>query len=325
MFQALLAEMTDGTLRVGLQSIAEESLPPGEVLIRVEYSSVNYKDALAVTGKGRVIRSFPMVPGIDLAGTVESSADARWKAGDAVIVTGWGIGETYWGGYAGKARVKADWPVARPAALDAKRSMVLGTAGLTAMMSVMALEEHGVAPGKGDVVVTGAGGGVGTIAVALLARLGYRVFAGTGRPELEPYFMKLGAAGVVSRAELTEAKRPLASERWAGAVDTVGGEILASVLRVVARHGSVTTCGLAQSADLPTTVLPFILRGVNLLGIDSVACPPDRRITAWNRMAELLPYPIFDSISEEIPLTAVPEHCLDLLAGKVRGRLVVKI
>ncbi|WP_027482888.1 acryloyl-CoA reductase [Deinococcus pimensis] len=300
-------------------------LPDGDVLVAVEYSSLNYKDGLAVLGRPGVVRTYPMVPGIDLVGEVVESESARWRRGDRVILTGWGVGERHWGGLATLARVRSDWLVALPDSLTSLRAMTLGTAGLTAMLCVMALEERGLVPGTGEVVVTGAAGGVGSVAVALLAGAGHAVTASTGRPEEEGYLRSLGASNVIHRDELTGLKRPLEKERWAGAVDTVGSTTLAGVLASLKRWGSVAACGLAGGSDLPATVLPFILRGVNLLGVDSVEVPIERRERAWTRLARDLPHDLLDAMVRVVPLGEVPAEAERILRGEVRGRTVVDV
>jgi acrylyl-CoA reductase (NADPH) len=303
---------------VAIEEVGEEQLPAqGDVDVDVAYSSLNYKDGLAVTGRGKVIRKFPMVPGIDLAGTVRGT-------GEQVIVTGWEIGEKNWGGYAERARVQRVWAVTLPDGLSMRQAMAIGTAGFTAMLSVMALEEHGLSAG-GDVVVTGATGGVGSVAVVLLSGRGYRVSAVTGRPELGDYLRELGAAAILSREEIAATKRPLASERWAGAVDTVGGQMLAGLIAAMRHRTSVAACGLAGGADLPTTVHPFILRGVNLLGIDSNLCPLDLRKRAWARLAKEMPMDRLDRMTTEIGLGEVPEWGGKILDGGIRGRVVVDV
>lgn len=311
---------------VGFQQVERSALPPGEVLVRVAYSTLNYKDGLAVTGRPGVVRKFPMIPGIDYAGTVEESASPEFQPGDRVVVTGCGTGETIWGGYADLARISADYVVPLPPGMTLRQAMGIGTAGFTAMQSVLALERHGLSPGGREVLVTGASGGVGSVAVAVLAKLGYRVIAGTGRPENHQYLTKLGAAGFASREELAApSKRPLESERWAGAVDTVGGDVLASVLRSVETRGSVAVCGLAGGAELHTTVFPFILRGVNLLGIDSPKATRTERREIWSRLRSDLSLELLDSMIEEIRLEEVFEAGERILAGKVRGRTVVAV
>lgn len=326
MFKALLLTEAEGSVTAGVRELAESALPAGDVLISVAYSSLNYKDGLAVTGRGKVVRNFPMVPGIDLAGTVVQSETPAYKPGDPVVLTGWGIGERHWGGYAQRARVRSEWLVPLPAGLTLQQAMGIGTAGLTAMLCVMALEEHGLAPGGREVVVTGAAGGVGSVAVAILARLGYQVAAGTGRAEAHDYLRSLGASRIIDRAALAApSNRPLESEQWAGAVDTVGGDTLAALLRAMGYGGSVAACGLAGGNHLQTTVLPFILRGVNLLGIDSVQCPAARRRAAWERLARDLPPAALERMMQVIPLAEVPAASQQILRGQVRGRVVVDV
>jgi len=308
-------------------TLEDGALPPeGNVTVRVEYSTVNYKDGLCITGGGGLVRSYPHVPGIDFAGTVETSDDARYKPGDKVVLTGWRVGETWWGGYAEKARVKADWLVPLPAGLTTRQAMAVGTAGFTAMLAVMALEAHGLAPAKGEVLVTGAAGGVGSVATAILAKCGYQVAAVTGRPEQEDYLKGLGASRIVPRAELADAPtRPLDKETWAGCVDNVGGTMLARVLSQMKYNGSVAAVGLAGGANLPTTVIPFLLRGVNLLGIDSVMKPYADRIIAWKRIAEELPLDKLEAMIVPAKLHDLPELGKAILAGQTRGRVVVEI
>jgi len=323
-FRALVLHEEGGKVVPRLETLTEDRLPPGEVTVAIERSTLNYKDGLILQGQGRLVRQYPHVPGIDFAGTVEQSQSPEFKPGDPVILTGWRVGEVHWGGYAEKARVKAQWLVQRPAGLSAAHAMAIGTAGFTAMLAVIALERHGVHPAAGDVLVTGAAGGVGSIAVALLAKLGYRVVASTGRPELRDYLSGLGAAELVDRASLAaKPTRPLDSERWAGAVDAVGGPTLATVLTQLKYRGSVAACGLAGGSDLPATVIPFLLRGVNLLGIDSVMCPREERIEAWNRLVPDLPPERLDSMMQSVPLSALPELAPRILKGEVRGRVVV--
>ncbi len=288
--KALVLHEAEGKVAARLEQVDESALPPGEVTVAVEYSGLNYKDGMILNGIGRLVRKYPHVPGIDFAGTVERSDAAEVKPGDKVVLTGWRVGEVQWGGYAEKARVKAGQLVKLPDGLTTKRAMAIGTAGFTSMLAVMALEEHGLTPGAGEVLVTGAAGGVGSVAVAILARLGYRVAASTGRTETHDYLRGLGAAALIDRAELaTPPARPLDSERWAGVVDAVGGTTLAHVLTQVKYGGGVAACGLAGGSDLPTSVIPFLLRGVNLLGIDSVMCPIERRRAAWARLVRDLP------------------------------------
>ncbi|HVO18636.1 MAG TPA: MDR family oxidoreductase [Anaeromyxobacter sp.] len=328
-FPALLVhEPGGGARRAELTSLAEDDLPSGDVTVEVAFSSLNYKDGLAVTGRGKVLRRLPMVPGIDLAGTVVASGSPSVRAGDQVLVTGYGIGEERHGGFARRARVPSEWVVPVPAGLSPRRAMAVGTAGFTSMLCAMALEEAGVRPPQGggglEVLVTGAAGGVGSLAVALLSRMGYRVAASTGRPAERAWLESLGASRIVDRGALAaESGKPLDREAWAGAIDVVGGATLASVLKQVAYGGAVAACGLAGGAELPTTVLPFILRGVSLLGVESVRCPRERRLQAWRRIAGLLPGPALDGLTTEIALSEVPAWSERILAGQVRGRVVV--
>ena len=325
-FRALILHEENGKVVPRLETLDESQLPAGEVTVRVEYSTLNYKDGMILQGQGRLVRTYPHVPGIDFAGTVEHSASPEFKPGDPVLLTGWRVGEMHWGGYAERARVKAEWLVRRPDGLSAKRAMAIGTAGFTAMLAVMGLERHGLAPGDGDVLVTGAAGGVGSVAVAVLATLGHRVVASTGRPELRDYLTDLGAAELIDRAELSaKPSRPLDRERWAGAVDAVGGATLATTLTQLKYRAGVAACGLAGGSDLPATVIPFLLRGVNLLGIDSVMCPRDLRIEAWNRLVRDLPMAKLDRMTETVPLSAVPDLAPRILAGATRGRVVIDI
>ena len=325
-FRALVLHEENGKVVPRLETLDESQLPAGEVTVRVEYSTLNYKDGMILQGQGRLVRTYPHVPGIDFAGTVEHSASPEFKPGDPVLLTGWRVGEMHWGGYAERARVKAEWLVRRPDGLSAKRAMAIGTAGFTAMLAVMGLERHGLAPGDGDVLVTGAAGGVGSVAVAVLATLGHRVVASTGRPELRDYLTDLGAAELIDRAELSaKPSRPLDRERWAGAVDAVGGATLATTLTQLKYRASVAACGLAGGSDLPATVIPFLLRGVNLLGIDSVMCPRDLRIEAWNRLVRDLPMAKLDRMTETVPLSDVPDLAPRILAGATRGRVVIDI
>jgi acrylyl-CoA reductase (NADPH) len=327
-FKALVVNKGgDGTVSAGIEMLEESQLPAeGEVTIRVAYSTVNYKDGLCLTGGGGLVRSYPHIPGIDFAGIVEASSDARYKPGDAVVLTGWRVGEIWWGGYAEKARVKADWLVPLPAALSARQAMAIGTAGLTAMLGVMALEAHGVSPAGGEVLVTGAAGGVGSVAVAILAKRGYQVAAVTGRPDQEGYLKSLGASRIVPRAELAEAPtRPLDKEIWAGAIDNVGGPMLARILSQLRYGGSVAAIGLAGGPAFPGSVIPFLLRAVNLLGIDSVMKPYPDRLAAWNRIATDLPMDKLEAMIEERPLEDLPSLGPAILAGTVRGRVVIKV
>jgi putative YhdH/YhfP family quinone oxidoreductase len=309
-----------------LTELTDADLPEGDVTVDVSHSSLNFKDGLAVTGRGPIIRRFPMVCGIDLAGTVAESQSPEWAPGQEVVVTGFGLSETHPGGYTRRQRVRAEWLVARPAAFSAARAMAVGTAGLTAMLCVLALERAGVGPdSEGEVLVTGAGGGVGSVAVALLARSGYRVAAGTGRPEVHDYLRGLGAARFVDRAELAATGRPLAHEQWAGAVDTVGSTVLATVLSQVRYGGAVAACGLAAGNDLPTTVLPFILRAVSLVGVESVVCPIPQRLEAWERLGRTLPIDLLDAMTTVEPLARVPALAEDIVAGRTRGRVVIDV
>ena len=316
----------EGKTHANVTQITEDQLPAGDVTVAVEYSTVNYKDGLCIGPGGGLVRNYPHVPGIDFAGTVEASDDPRYKPGDKVVLTGWRVGEAHWGGYAQKARVKADWLVPLPEGLDTRQAMAVGTAGFTAMLAVMALEDHGLKPGKGPVLVTGAAGGVGSVAVALLAALGHEVAAVTGRPETEGYLRSLGASQIVPRAEIAETvKRPLESETWAGCVDAVGGAMLARVLGQMKYGASVAAVGLAGGAGLPATVVPFLLRGVNLLGIDSVMQPYDNRIRAWDRIARDLPMDKLDAMIRPATLADLPQLGADILQGQVQGRVVVDV
>ncbi len=320
-FQAMVIE--EKGVHPVIKTVSQDDLPEGEVLIEVTYSSVNYKDGLAITNSAPVVRKFPMVLGVDSVGMVVESASADFKPGDAVILTGWGVGETHWGGYAKYARFKADWLVRLPEGMTPKQSMAIGTAGLTAMLCVMALQNQGVTPDSGPIVVTGAAGGVGSMSVAILAQLGYEVAASTGRGETQgDYLKQLGASQIIDRFEPT--KRPLGKTLWAGGVDSVGGDTLATLLTEIHYEGSVAACGLAQSGDLPATVYPFILRGVNLLGVDSVMCPKPKRQAAWQRITEVLPAEMIESIIERvIPLTGLAEVGEQIMKGQVRGRVIV--
>jgi len=325
-FKALLATNENGKFAAAIQQIPLESLPPGEVLVRVHYSSLNYKDGLAVTGKPGVIRSFPMVPGVDFAGVVEESASADFNPGDEVVVTGCGTSEILWGGYSELARLSHEFMVPLPKGMTLPQAMGIGTAGFTAMQSVMELERHGLQPGGREVVVTGAAGGVGSVAIAILAQLGYKAVASSGRAELADYLQGLGASSIIDRAVLsTASKRPLEAERWAGAIDNVGGDTLAGVLRTMALGGSIAACGVAGGPNVATTVFPFILRGVNLLGIDSSRVPNARRREIWARIMRDLPMPLLDSMIQVEPLSKVFELGQQILAGKVRGRTVIDI
>ncbi len=325
-FTALVADEVDGRSRAEFRELSTADLPEGEVTVALACSTLNYKDGLAVTGKGKIARRFPMVLGIDFAGTVESSTVPDFAPGAEVLCTGWGLSETHWGGYAGKARVPAAWLVPLPEGLSLEQAMAIGTAGFTSMLSVMALEHMGVAPGEHEVIVTGAAGGVGSVAIALLAALGHRVAASTGRPELHDYLKGLGATTIIERAELAAgATRPLEPERWSGAIDSVGGETLASLLRATRVNGAVAACGLAGGVNFSTTVLPFILRGVSLVGINSVTCPGDVRREAWRRLDRDLPKDKLDSMTDVAPLADVPKLAEAILAGQVRGRIVIDL
>ena len=324
-FKAIVVEKGEGGQKAGLADFDEANLMDGDVTVRVEWSTVNYKDGLALTGKAPVIRRFPMIPGIDFAGTVESSSHPQWKPGDRVILNGWGAGETHLGGYAEKARVKGDWLVGLPARNSARGAMAIGTAGYTAMLAVMALERQGVAPRHGPVIVTGAAGGVGSVAVTLLAKLGFAVVASTGRPAEADYLKSLGAREIIERKELAGASKPLGPERWAGGIDTVGSTTLANVLSMTRYGGAVAACGLAGGMDLPATVAPFILRGVSLIGIDSVMCPLERRREAWKRLASDIDAGKLATMTSEIDLAGVMDAGRQIVEGAVRGRIVVKI
>jgi acrylyl-CoA reductase (NADPH) len=325
MFKAILLNKIDTGVTASVTDISESDLPEGDVTVRVEYSTINYKDGLAITGKAPVVRKYPMVPGIDCAGVVEQSASPLWKAGDKVVLNGWGVGEGHWGGLAQKARLKGEWLVALPPQLSAKQAASIGTAGYTAMLCVLALEQHGVTPDKGEIVVTGAAGGVGSVAIALLAKRGYNVIASTGRMSEADYLKSLGAASVIDRNELSQPGKALGKERWAGAVDSVGSHTLANVCAQTKYRGVVTACGLAQGMDFPSSVAPFILRGVTLVGIDSVMAPQALRTQAWARLAQDLDAKKLDAITTEISLAQAIEKASDILAGKVRGRLVVNV
>lgn len=324
-FKAIVIEKSDGGQKVGLTDFDEANLMEGDVTVRVEWSTVNYKDGLALTGKVPVVRRFPMIAGIDLAGTVESSSHPQWKPGDRVILNGWGLGETHLGGYAEKARVKGDWLVRLPARNSARGAMAIGTAGYTAMLAVTALERHSVTPRQGPVIVTGAAGGLGSVAVALLAKLGFAVIASTGRPSEADYLRSLGAREIIDRKELAGPARPLGQERWAGGIDSVGSTTLANVLSMTRYGGAVAACGLAGGMDLPATVAPFILRGVSLIGIDSVMCPLDRRREAWRRLASDLDAGKLAAMTSEIDLSGVIDAGRRIIEGGVRGRIVVKV
>ena len=325
MFKAILIEKDDQGYRAGLTELDDSALPEGDVTVRVAYSTLNYKDGLAITGRSPVVRKFPMVPGVDLAGTVEHSSHPDYQVGDAVVLNGWGVGETHWGGLAQRARLKGDWLVPLPAAFTPWQAMAIATAGYTAMLCVMALERHGVTPAQGEVVVTGAAGGVGSFAVSLLAKLGYSVAAVTGRPQEADYLRGLGARTVLDRADFAAPGKPLAKERWAGAVDTVGSHTLANVCAQTKYRGTVAACGLAGGMDFPSSVAPFILRGVTLAGVDSVMCPRPERLQAWQRLALDLDVRHLDAITRTIGLAEALDVAPQLLAGQVRGRVVVDV
>ncbi len=326
-FRALLVEKEgDAAPVASVQTLDDSRLPAGDVTVAVEYSTVNYKDGLCIGPGGGLVRNYPHVPGIDFAGTVESSADARYQTGDKVVLTGWRVGEAHWGGYAEKACVKADWLVPLPNGLTTRQAMAVGTAGLTSMLAVMALENHGLAPAKGEVLVTGAAGGVGSVATAILANLGYQVACVTGRPETADYLKSLGAARIVAREELAETvKRPLEAEIWAGCIDAVGGAMLARILGQMKYGASVAAVGLAGGANLPATVIPFLLRGVNLLGIDSVMQPYENRVKAWARIATDLPLDKLETMMTPATLSDLPALGAAILKGQVQGRVVVDV
>ena len=324
-FRAIRIDKAEKGTITALTQFDEAELMEGDVTVRVEWSTLNYKDGLAVTGKAPVVRRFPMIAGIDLAGTVEQSSHPQWKSGDKVICNGWGMGETHLGAYAEKARVKGDWLVRLPEGMSTRDAMAIGTAGYTAMLAVLALEKQGIAPKDGPIVVTGAAGGVGSVATAVLSKLGYHVIASTGRMSETDYLKGLGAAEVIDRNELSGPAKPLAKERWAGGIDSVGSTTLANILSMTKYRGAVAACGLAAGMDLPSSVAPFILRGVCLLGIDSVMCPIELRKTAWRRLASDLDSGKLTEITHEIGLDGVIEAGAKILAGQVRGRIVVKI
>ncbi len=326
MFDALILNQEDKKTVATIEQLDESHLPEGEVLIAVDYSSLNYKDGLAITGKGKIIRNFPMVPGIDLAGKVLSSDDSRYQEGDSVVLTGWGVGENHWGGMAQKASLKADWLVPLPQGLNAKQAMMVGTAGFTAMLCVQALIDADIKPEDGTILVTGASGGVGSVAVTLLSQLNYKVAAVTGRVEQNgPLLEKLGASQIIDRSEFDEPARPLEKQVWAGAIDTVGSKMLAKVLAQMDYNSAVAACGLAGGFDLPTTVMPFILRNVRLQGIDSVSCPREKRIAAWEKIAQLLPTHYFEQACTEITLNEAPQYAEKITTGQTTGRVVIKL
>jgi putative YhdH/YhfP family quinone oxidoreductase len=324
-FRALYAETVDGRPKVSLTSLKDDVLPPGEVTLDVLYSSLNYKDGLALTGKGKILRKLPLVPGIDVAGKVRASTSPAFKPGEEVFATGWNLGESLWGGFTQRTRLKAEHLQHLPKGLDLKHAMAFGTAGFTAMLCVEELEKAGALESGREVVVTGAGGGVGSVAVTLLAALGQKVVASTGRPECCDWLVSLGAASTMDRAELAQKGPPLAGERWGAGVDTVGGQTLATVLSQTAYHGAVAACGLAGGADLPGTVFPFILRAVKLLGVESVVVPMEERVRAWKRLVELFPKEKLEGCITVVPMSRLMEVAHDIVAGKVRGRVVVDV
>ncbi|MBX9913448.1 MAG: oxidoreductase [Pseudomonadaceae bacterium] len=325
MFKAILIDRKDTNYQARMAELDESQLPAADVTVRVAYSTLNFKDALAITGQSPVVRQFPMIPGIDLAGTVESSAHPAYKPGDRVLLNGWGVGESHWGGLAQKARINGDWLIPLPSGIDERQAMAVGTAGYTAMLCIMALERHGLAADRGKVLVTGANGGVGSFAISLLAQRGYSVIASTGRPTEADYLRSLGAETIIDRAELSEPGRPLAKERWAAAIDSVGSHTLANVCAATQAEGLVAACGLAQGMDFPSSVAPFILRGVSLLGINSVTQPFARRVEAWERIAAEFDLSNLALITREIALQESIAASSDLLKGKVRGRLIVNV
>ena len=327
MFKALVVEKAeDGSTQAAVTELSLDRLPEAEVTVAVEYSTVNYKDGLCIGPGGGLVRNYPHIPGIDFAGTVVNSSDERYAPGDKVVLTGWRVGEAHWGGYSQRARIKADWLVPLPEGLNTRQAMAVGTAGFTAMLAVMALEDHGLTPEKGEVLVTGAAGGVGSVATAILANLGYQVAAVTGRPEAADYLMSLGASRIVARDEINETvKRPLEAETWAGCVDAVGGPMLARVLGQMKYGGSVAAVGLAGGAGLPASVVPFLLRGVNLLGIDSLMQPYANRVRAWERVARDLPMDKLEAMVQPATLSDLPQLGADILKGQVKGRVVVDV
>lgn len=326
-FRALVLENEEGKVNSSIKTLSDEALPAGDVTVHIAYSDLNYKDGMVVKGLGRLVKAYPHVPGIDFSGIVESSESPRFKPGDEVILTGWRVGEVHWGGFAGKARVKSEWLVPLPNGMTLRQAMAVGTAGLTAMLAVMRLEDHGLRPeNHGEVLVTGAAGGVGSVAIALLANLGYRVAAVTGRPDTSDYLKELGATTIVDRKELeAPLKAPLGPERWSGAIDNVGGPSLGNLLASLCYWGSCASVGNAAGIKFEATVIPFLLRGINLLGIDSATCPTDRRTQAWQRIAGDLPMDKLETISREVPLAEVPAEAERILKGQVRGRTVVDV
>lgn len=324
-FQGYQINKTEAGQSCELKQLSDDDLMEGDVTVEVEYSTLNYKDGLALTGKAPVVRTFPLTPGIDFAGTVTSSLNSRFKVGNKVVLNGFGVGEVHSGGYAQKARVNGDWLVSLPAGIDSRQAMAIGTAGYTAMLCVLALEKHGINPDSGDILVTGASGGVGSVAVAILNKLGYRVVAVTGRMDEKDYLLGLGAAEVIDRADFSGKPRPLYKELWAGAIDVAGGNTLANVLSQIKYGGAVAACGLAESMDLPTSVAPFILRGVTLYGIDSVMAPLQKREQAWARLAQDLDLKLLQDLSFDLDFADLPQAAEEILAGKIRGRAIVKI
>lgn len=324
-FKALVLTQEDGKTVSTIRQLGNDDLPDGDVLLAVEYSSLNYKDGLAITGKGKIVRQWPLVPGIDLAGSVLESTSPDYVAGDKVVLTGWNVGEKYWGGYSQRQRVQSQWLVPLAAGLDTRQAMAIGTAGFTAMLCVMTLEEAGVTPDKGPVVVTGATGGVGSIAVAILHKLGFQVTAVSGKPDAEGFLRDLGASEILTRDEMSQPPRPLEGQRWAGAVDTVGSTMLARVIAETHYNGCVAACGLAGGFDLPTTVMPFILRNVSLRGVDSVSCPVERRKQAWQRLVSDLPAQALGEIGQVASLEQLPELAEKITNGAIRGRVIVDL
>lgn len=325
MFNAIVIDKNESEQEVAVASLEQDALPEGDVLVRVDYSTINFKDALAITGASPVVRKFPMVPGIDLAGTVEQSDHAKWQAGDKVVLNGWGVGEGHWGGLGQYARLKGDWLVALPEAFDSRQAMVIGTAGYTASLCVDALVDHGITPEDGTILVTGASGGVGSIAIALLSKAGFQVAASTGKVNEADYLKALGATEIVDRAEFSEPGKPLQKERWAGVVDAVGGNTLANACAQTRYRGAVAACGLAESMKFPASVAPFIMRGVTLYGIDSVMAPLPPRERAWERLARDLDASVLETVATDINLAEAASVAGDVLAGKIKGRLVVDV
>ncbi|MCB1772295.1 MAG: oxidoreductase [Gammaproteobacteria bacterium] len=322
-FKALLLTQEDGKTTCNVTTLGNADLPDGDVLLAVDYSSLNYKDGLAITGKGKIVRQWPMVPGIDLAGRVIESASSAYQPGDAVVLTGWSVGEKYWGGYSQRQRVQSKWLVPLPDGMTARQAMAIGTAGFTAMLCIMTLEEAGVTPESGTVVVTGASGGVGSIATSILAKLGYKVAAVSGKADAADYLRQLGASEIIDREEMNQPPRALEGQRWAGGIDTVGSTVLARVLAETSYNGCVAACGLAGGADLPTTVMPFILRNVSLRGVDSVMCPVPRRQQAWRRLVTDLPADALGEIGQVASLEQLPELAEEITYGRIKGRVIV--